>query len=80
MHVEKLYASGICNKIGELCTGGKLKKREKYILDNTHCLWDDKSVDIKEYNGNYHYGVGLLSWFNDIVDLRPLSMQQQNLW
>ena len=79
--VEKLYASGICNKMGSLYTGGKLKEGEKYILDNTRCCsWDDSSVDISEYNGNYHYGVGERSWFNNITDLRPATMQQDNIW
>lgn len=77
--VQKLYASGVCNREGELCTGGKLKEGQKYILDNTHCLWDNESVDIKSYS-NYHYGIGQLSWFNDVVDLRPRSMQIKNIW
>lgn len=78
--VQKLYASGVCNREGELCTGGKLKEGHKYILDNTHCLWDNESVDIKSYSSSYHYGIGLVSWFNDIIDLRPRSMQIKNIW
>lgn len=78
--VQKLYASGVCNREGELCTGGKLKEGQKYILDNTHCLWDNESVDIKSYSNSYHYGIGLVSWFNDIIDLRPRSMQIKNIW
>lgn len=78
--VDKLYASGICNHKGFLCTGGKLKEGQKYILDNTHCRWDSKSADIKEYSGKYHYGVGLISWFDEITDLRPASMKEKNIW
>lgn len=80
MGVQKLYASGVCNRKGELHSGKKLKEGTKYILDNTHCLYDDASVDIKSYFGKYHYGIGLLSWFDDITDLRPRSMQEQNIW
>ena len=80
MGVQKLYASGICNRKGELYSGKKLTEGQKYILDNTHCLWDNESVDIKSYVGKYHYGVGLLSWFDNITDLRPASMREQNLW
>ena len=78
--VQKLYASGVCNREGELCTGGKLKEGQKYILDNTRCLWDNESVDIKSYSSSYHYGIGLVSWFNDVTDLRPRSMQIKNIW
>ena len=78
--VQKLYASGVCNREGELYTGGKLKEGKKYILDNTNCLWDNELVDIISYSSSYNYGIGLVSWFNDIIDLRPRSMQIKNIW
>lgn len=78
--VAKLYAAGICNRLGELYTGGKLKQGNKYILDNTHYLYDDKSVDIREYYGPKHYGIGLLVWFDNITDLRPQAMIDSNIW
>lgn len=79
--MEIIICSGIATKEAEL-ESGNLKAGERYIIDNYRLstILDPSYVEIYGVLKNTYHGIGPLSWFTDLKDIRPETMQKNNLY
>lgn len=80
--MQKIMCTGIANKKAELESSGKLKAGERYIVDNYRLstILDPLYVEIHDSFKNTYHGIGPLSWFTDLKDIRPETMRKNNLY
>lgn len=80
--MEKIICTGIATKKAELESAGKLKEGEKYMVDNYRLssILGPSYVEIHGVFKNTYHGIGPLSWFTDLKDIRPKTMQKNNLY
>lgn len=65
---------------GSFLSGGKIIAGQEYMIDNLH-IFCGEAVEIHDPIKKYiYYGIGDLSWFENLIDIRPDEMKKKNLW
>ena len=64
---------GTATTMGSFLSGGKIIAGQEYMIDNLH-IFCGEAVEIHDY------GIGDLSWFENLKDIRPDEMKKKNIW